>query len=181
MFRPGKILETRRITRMSLVSVLGISVLSMASPALADLKSEVETKLVDTQKKAAPDLVVGKATCPATMTTKAGKVAAGVYRCSVIVEGVAVPYDVTVRTGGAIKSGSYLLQNAKAVIDTKKLVSIASSAVDDPAKAKITCGKARVIVVEPGAKLTCTVVDGKTTDTLTFAVQDLRGVVSLIP
>ena len=170
-----------RITFMAFVSMLlSIGFLSSSAPAGADVRSDVEAKLVDTQKKAAPDLAVGKATCAASLAKPAGKVAAGVHRCTVIVEGVAVPYDVTVRTGGATKNGTYTMQNAKAVIDTKKLVAIAASVVDDPSKAKITCGKARVVVAAPGSTLACTVVDGNSTQTLTFAVKDLRGVVSLV-
>lgn len=148
--------------------------------ASADVRGDVEAKLVDTQKRAAPDLVVGKARCAAALAKPAGKVAAGVYRCTVAVEGVAVPYDVTVRTGGVVKTGTFTMQNAKAVIDTKKLIAIAASVVDDPKKAKISCGKARVVVAAPGTTLACTVVDGSATQILTFAVKDLRGVVSLV-
>ena len=117
-----------RITFMAFVSMLlSIGFLVRSEPAGADVRSDVEAKLVDTQKKAAPDLAVGKATCAVSLAKPAGKVAVGVHRCTVVVEGVAVPYDVTVRTGGAAKNGTYTMQNAKAVIDTKKLIAIAAS------------------------------------------------------
>lgn len=170
-----------RITFMAFASMLlSIGFVVRSEPATADVRTDIEAKLVDTQKKAAPDLVVGKATCAASLAKPAGKVAVGVHRCTVVVEGVGVPYDVTVRTGGASKNGTYTMQNAKAVIDTKKLIAIAASVVDDPSKARISCGKARVVVAAPGSTLACTVVDGDTTQTLTFAVKDLRGVVSLV-
>lgn len=150
------------------------------SPATADVRGDVEAKLVDTQKRAAPDLTVGKARCASALAKPAGRVAAGVYRCTVAVEGVSVPYNVTVRTGGVGKTGTYTMQSAGAVIDTKKLIAIAASVVDDPTKAQISCGKARVVVAAPGTMLVCSVVDGGATQTLTFAVKDLRGVVSLV-
>ncbi len=150
-----------------------------AQAATADLRREVEAKLVETQRKAAPDLKVGKATCPAALAKPLAKLASGIHRCAVVVEGVSVPYDVTLRMGGLVKGGSYTLQNAKAVIDTKKLVGIASTVVDDPKTAKISCGASRVVVAAPGATLACTVVEGDSTETLTFVVKDLRGMVSL--
>jgi hypothetical protein len=173
---------TRVMFRIGLVAIACSVMVSgpFASFALADVKTEVEAKLVETQKKAAPDLVVGKATCPAALAKPAKSLTVGPHRCSVLVEGVGVPYDVTVRLGGASKSGSYAFQNAKAVIDTKKLSTIAASVVDDPTKAKISCGKSRVVVADLGAIISCTVVDGKSTTTLKFAVKDLRGTVGFV-
>lgn len=173
--------QTARITSLSLFLAVVSSVsLFDARPVFADVRSDVEAKLIDTQKKAAPDLKVGKATCPVALSKPANKLVPGVHRCTVLVEGVSVPYDVTLRTGGAVKGGSFTMQNAKAVIDTKKLIAIAATVVDDPSTAKISCGKARVVVAAPGATLECTVVDGEATEKLTFAVKDLRGVVSLV-
>ena len=175
--------SARRITY--LLFALGVlvggrsGVATAATAAPADLRREIEVSLVETQRKAAPDLKVGKATCPAALAKPIAKIASGVHRCSVQVEGVNVPYDVTVRLGGLVKGGSFVLQNAKAVIDTKKLAAIAATVVDDPATAKITCGKGRVVVAEPGATVSCTVVEGESTETLVFTVKDLRGVVSL--
>jgi hypothetical protein len=169
-----------RRTRVVGASAIAV-IIGLAGPAAADLKTDVETKLVETQKRAAPDLVVGKATCPAPMAKAAAKTTAATHRCSVLVEGVSVPYDVTIRANSSVKGGTYTLANAKAVIDMRKLVAIASTVVDNPATAKITCGgKARVVVAEPGAKVTCVVIEGPNKQTLTFAVQDLRGVVSLV-
>ena len=150
-----------------------------AVAATTDLRREVEAKLVEAQRKAAPDLKVGKATCPAALAKPVAKLASGIHRCAVVVEGVSVPYDVTLRMGGLVKGGSYTLQNAKAVIDTKKLAGIASTVADDPKTAKISCGASRVVVASPGATLSCTVVEGDATETLTFVVKDLRGTVSL--
>ena len=53
--------------------------------------------------------------------------------------------------------------------------------VDDPAKAKITCGTARVVVADPGTTISCALVDGAATDTLVFQVKDLQGTVSFVP
>lgn len=162
------------------VAGVGILLMGPVGAATADLRRDIEAKLVETQRKAAPDLTIGKATCPAALSKPAAK-AVGVHRCIVIVEGVRVPYEVTVRNSALVKGGSYTLQNAKAVIDTKKLASIAATAVDDPSKVKIMCGTARVVVVDPGTKVSCTVVDGVATDTLVFEVKDLQGTVSFVP
>ena len=170
----------RRITLLLFAAfALSPLLVSHADAASTDLRREVEAKLVETQRKAAPDLKVGKATCPAALSKPAAKLVSGVHRCAVVVEGVSVPYDVTLRMGGLVKGGSYTLQNAKAVIDTLKLVGIASTVVDDPKAAKISCGASRVVVAAPGATLLCTVVEGDATETLTFVVKDLRGMVSL--
>lgn len=170
----------RRITRLLFVSIVLSPVLAgQASAASTDLRREIEAKLVETQRKAAPDLKIGKATCPAALSKPVGKLASGLHRCAVVVEGVKVPYDVTLRMGGLVKGGSYTLQNAKAVIDTKKLAGIAATVVDNPKTAKISCGASRVVVASPGATLSCTVVEADATETLTFVVMDLRGMVSL--
>ncbi len=170
----------RRITLL-LFAAAAMSPLNAAATqaATTDLRREVEAKLVETQRKAAPDLKVGKATCPAALSKPVAKLGSGIHRCAVVVEGVSVPYDVTLRMGGLVKGGSYTLQNAKAVIDTKKLAGIASTVVDNPKTAKISCGASRVVVAAPGATLSCTVVEGASTETLTFVVKDLRGMVSL--
>lgn len=171
----------RRITLLIFVSVAFLALNApRAQAATTDLRREVEAKLVETQRKAAPDLKVGKATCPAALAKPLAKLASGIHRCAVVVEGVSVPYDVTLRVGGLVKGGSYTLQNAKAVIDTKKLAGIASTVVDNPKTAKISCGASRVVVAAPGVTLSCTVVEGDATQTLTFVVKDLRGTVSLI-
>lgn len=170
----------RRITLLLFAAAVVAPLISTRSYAAnTDLRRDVEAKLVETQRKAAPDLKVGKATCPAALSKPVAKLGSGIHRCVVVVEGVSVPYDVTLRMGGLVKGGSYTLQNAKAVIDTKKLVGIASTVVDNPKTAKISCGASRVVVAAPGATLKCTVVEGEATETLTFVVKDLRGMVSL--
>lgn len=166
---------------LGIASVLGAPLTERATAATVDLRRDIEAKLVETQRKAAPDLNVGVATCPAALSKAIAKATPGVHRCVVVVEGVKVPYDVTLRTSSAVKSGSYTLRNAKAVIDTKKLMTIAATVVDDPSKVKITCGAARVVVADPGTIISCTVVDGAATDTLKFQVKDLAGLVSFVP
>jgi hypothetical protein len=157
---------------------VGIAAAPAATP---DLRRDIEAKLVETQRKAAPDLTVGAATCPAALSKAVAKSTPGMHRCVVVVEGVKVPYDVTLRTSAAVKGGSYTLRNAKAVIDTKKLEKIAATVVDDPSKVKISCGSARVVVADPGTVITCTVVDAAATDSLKFQVKDLTGLVSFVP
>lgn len=175
--------HSRRFGRITAVvftaSLVTMSLMGHAGAAATDLRRDIEAKLVDTQRKAAPDLKVGKASCPAALSKPIAKIGSGLHRCTVVVEGVSVPYDVTLRLGGLVKGGSYTLQNAKAVIDTKKLAAIAATVVDDPASATISCGKSRVVVAAPGATLTCTVKEAESTETLTFTVKDLRGTVGL--
>jgi hypothetical protein len=170
-----------RFLVLGLLPAQGILLAGQASAATSDLRRDVEAKLVETQRKAAPDLSVGAASCPAALSKAVAKSTPGVHRCFVVVEGVKVPYDVTLRTSAAVKGGSYTLRNAKAVIDTKKLATIAGTVVDDPSKVKITCGAGRVVVADPGMIISCTVVEGAATDTLKFEVKDLSGMVSFVP
>jgi hypothetical protein len=166
---------------LGLVVAQGTLLNNGARAATSDLRRDIEAKLVETQRKAAPDLTVGAASCPAALSKAVAKSTPGVHRCFVVVEGVKVPYDITLRTSAAVKGGSYTLRNAKAVIDTKKLATIAATVVDDPSKVKITCGAGRVVVADPGAIISCTVVEGAATDTLKFEVKDLSGLVSFVP
>jgi hypothetical protein len=158
--------------------------------APVNVKADVEAKLTSLQQQASPTLKVGRATCPAAMANvqvkaKATASKAVVFRCTVPVEGVLAPYDVEIRDGGYLKGGSFLMSRAKAIIDVAKVVSGTVAQLDaaDRVKAKVTCGKAKVVVAAIGDKLTCTVDYGSAgvgKQTAIYEVKDLDGTIALV-
>ncbi len=158
--------------------------------APVNVKADVEAKLTSLQQQASPTLKVGRATCPAAMAkvqvkAKATASKPAVFRCTVPVEGVFAPYDVEIRDGGYLKGGSFLMSRAKAIIDVAKVVAgtVAQLDADDRAKAKVRCGKAKVVVAAIGDKLTCTVDYGSSgvgTQTIAYEVKDLDGTIALV-
>jgi hypothetical protein len=159
------------------------------SKAPVNVKVDVEAKLTSLQQQASPTLKVGRATCPAEMAKVQVKAKATaskpvIFRCTVPVEGVPAPYDVEIRDGGYLKGGSFLMSRAKAIIDVSKVVAgtVAQLDVADRAKAKVTCGKAKVVVAAIGDKLSCSVDygTGVGTQTVTYEVKDLDGTIALL-
>ena len=167
--------------------------------AAKDIKTDIERKIVAAQKASAPDLAVGRATCPKVLAVPTSKLPTGTFQCTVIIEGTVAPYEVILSsTGGFQKGGTYRIAPAKAIIDTGKIVAFVSSSLDasDRAIATIACGKKRVVVLDPGKTLTCTIIRkpapltgatgaSTTVDTtpqiLTFLVKDKDGRVALQP
>ena len=158
------------------------------------MKTDLERKIVAAQKGSAPDLTVGKATCPKVLAVPTSKLPVGTFQCTVVVEGTVAPYEVILSdTGGFQKGGTYRISPAKAIIDTAKIVAFVSGSLDeaDRATATIACGKKRVVVLDPGKTITCTIVRppvaaiGSSTtvksvpQTLVFLVKDKDGRVGL--
>lgn len=162
-----------------------------AKPVKGNVKVEVETRLAALQQQASPMLKVGKATCPsalANVQVKSRKDASKptVFRCTVLVEGVAAPYDVEIRDGGFQNGGSFLMARAKAIIDIAKVVAGTKAQLDkkDQETATINCGPAKVVIAVVGDKIKCSVTfaaDSETagTQTLVYEVRDLDGTISL--
>ena len=162
-----------------------------AKVSKGNVKAEVESRLASLQQKASPALKVGKATCPSALASvqiKSKKEASKptVFRCTVLVEGMAAPYDVEIRDGGFQNGGSFLMARAKAIIDIAKVVDGTKLQLDkkDQDTAKISCGPAKVVVAVVGDKITCVVSfapDSETggTETLVYEVRDLDGTISL--
>ena len=159
--------------------------------AKGNVKAEVETRLAALQQQASPTLKVGKATCPtalANVQVKSKKIASKptVFRCTVLVEGVAAPYDVEIRDGGFQNGGSFLMARAKAIIDIGKVVAGTRAQLDkkDQETANINCGLAKVVIAVVGDKINCAVTFGAGsetagTQTLVYEVRDLDGTISL--
>src|SRR4051812_1690702 len=62
--------------------------------AAKDVKTDVEHKIIDAQTEAAPDLKIGKATCPKALAVPKTKIPAGTFTCTIVIEGVLAPYEV---------------------------------------------------------------------------------------
>jgi hypothetical protein len=153
-----------------------------------NVKAEVETRLAKLQQQASPELVVGKATCPAAMASvqivsKKSASKPVVFRCTVLVEGVAAPYDVEVHDGGFQNGGAFLMARAKAIIDMSKVIEGTRAQLDeeDRGSAVVACGPAKVLVASVGDKINCTVKypGGTGNQTLVYEVRDLDGTIAL--
>ena len=162
--------------------------------AAKDVKTDIERKIVAAQQSSAPDLKVGNATCPKALAVPTSKLPVGTFQCTVIVDGTVAPYEVILsNTGGFQKGGTYRIAPAKAIIDTAKIVAFVSASLDDAdrASATIACGKKRVVVLDPGKTISCTIVRrpvaaagasstvNTTPQTLVFLVKDRDGKVAL--
>ena len=195
-----------KTTRIAATKTTRIAATTTARPlptttteAAKDVKTDIERKIVAAQRASAPDLAVGKATCPKVLAVPTSKLPTGTFQCSVVIEGTVAPYEVILSsTGGFQKGGTYRIAPAKAIIDTAKIVAFVSASLDasDRAIATIACGKKRVVVLDPGKTLTCSIIrkpvplTGATAtsvsiDTapqiLTFLVKDKDGRVALQP
>ncbi len=164
--------------------------------AAKDVKTDIERKIVAAQQSSAPDLKVGNATCPKALAVPTSKLPVGTFQCTVIVDGTVAPYEVILsNTGGFQKGGTYRISPAKAIIDTAKIVAFVSASLDDAdrASATIACGKKRVVVLDPGKTISCTILRrpvaaagasstvNTTPQTLVFLVKDRDGRVALQP
>jgi hypothetical protein len=153
-----------------------------------NVKAEVEMRLAKLQQQASPDLAVGKATCPAAMASvqvvsKKSASKPVVFRCTILVEGVAAPYDVEVHDGGFQNGGAFLMARAKAIIDMSKVIEGTRAQLDesDRSSATVACGAAKVLIASVGDKINCTVKypDGTGNQTLVYEVRDLDGTIAL--
>ncbi|MGH9279101.1 MAG: DUF4333 domain-containing protein [Acidimicrobiales bacterium] len=130
---------------------------------------EVEELLVSTQKRATPDLDVRDATCPARVVVTQN----AEFQCTMVVEGIVVPYKVTLlNVDNPSRTGRYDIRPAKAVILMPKVVETLSRANPN---ARVDCGPEKVRVLEPGQTMRCVVTSGGTSRVVTFRVDDVLG------
>ena len=146
-----------------------------------DLKGDIEAKIASVQREAAPGLKVGGVSCPVTLAGKKTKVPVGNYSCTISIEGVPAPYTVIVKEGGSLKGGVFQISPAKAIIDVSKIVAFVKTSLDpaDATAAKISCGKATVVVADPGSPIVCTLTRGKAIEKLEFEIRNVNGLVAL--
>jgi hypothetical protein len=137
----------------------------------------VERLLVATQRRRSPGLTVGGARCPERVPLRDGVR----FRCTVAIERVRAPYDVTLSgVGAAGTGGRFSLRPAKPIIDVRRVVALIRSRLRPAARrATVDCGRARVRVVEVGAAIGCWVRLGAAGQRVSAVVTDLRGTVVL--
>ena len=148
------------------------------APVLVATES-IQRKLVEEQRKRTPNLAVGAAACTDGAPTDTGASVA----CTVEVEGLAVPFTVTLLGSDAESLGgaeSYEFHLARPMVDVTALVSgIRSQAATQlkvaPERLAVDCGPAKVQLVDVGGTVACTVNDGRTTRRLTAVVNDVNG------
>jgi hypothetical protein len=194
---PGRVDAVQKKTTVAPASVSAptsaLSSKTAARPAPAGaanggVKAEVEKKLVALQQQASPGLAIGKATCPDALakvqaTSKKSASKPATYVCTILIEGVAAPYNVEIRDGGFVAGGTFVMSRAKAIIDISKVIEGVRTQLDaaDQATAKIECGQARVVLAVVGDQISCTVVypSGTGNQLLKFVVRDLDGTIAL--
>jgi Domain of unknown function (DUF4333) len=137
--------------------------------------ADVERLLVSTQKRKSPNLKVGAATCPDQVRLANGTM----FTCTVVIEGTKAPYAVTLRdVDAAGTTGRFALAPAKPIIDVSRIVDLIRSKLQPTARdATVTCGAAKVRVVEVGAAIPCTITLGDAVQKVSAVVKDLQGTV----
>jgi hypothetical protein len=137
--------------------------------------AEVERLLVSTQKRKSPRLRVGGARCPDQVRLANGTR----FTCTVQIEGVKAPYRVTLHdVDPARATGRFALEPAKPIIDVARIVGLIRGRLQPTARAAtVTCGAAKVRVVEVGASIPCTITLGDAVQKVTAQVKDLKGTV----
>lgn len=114
---------------------------------------DIEQLLVAKQKAQSPDFDVRDPSCPARIIVADGET----FQCTVVVEGVVVPYQVTLRdVNENSKTAGYDLRPAKAILSIPKLVDALQR--NSPGS-RIDCGPERVKVLDVGATFGCSVAD----------------------
>jgi hypothetical protein len=144
----------------------------------------IQANLVEEQKKRFPTLTVGEAACPAGAPEPT---AGSAVTCTVTMEGVAVPFQVTYLGALAETEGggeSYEFRASEPIIVVETIVSdIRRQAADQlrvaPDRVTVDCGTAKVQVLGVGEGLSCTVNDGRTTRRLAAVVADETGSISI--
>ena len=131
---------------------------------------EIEQLLVAKQRAQSPDFDVRDPSCPARIIVAEGET----FQCTVVVEGVIVPYQVTLRdVNQNSKTAGYDLRPAKAILSIPKLVEALQA---NAAGSRIDCGPDRVKVLDAGATFTCSVTTGTgPPQQVTLRVKDLQG------
>jgi len=137
--------------------------------------ADVERLLVSTQQRKSPKLRVGRASCPDQIRLANGTR----FTCTVLIEGTRAPYAVTLRDVDAAKAtGRFALAPAKPIIDVIRIVGLIRGKLQPGARAaRVTCGRARVRVVEVGDRIACTITLGDAVQKVTAQVKDLQGTV----
>lgn len=140
--------------------------------------TEVEQELEGAQRQATPDLVVSDAKCP----DRVDVVEDLAFECTVVVAGAVAPYTVRLTDVDAAKqTAHYEIRPAKAVIAVSKLVDFIRSQLNPGSEgSRIDCGPAKVMVLDPGGTIECSVTDRQTTQVATFRVDDLQGKVTIV-
>jgi hypothetical protein len=136
---------------------------------------DVERLLVSTQKRRSPKLKIGAASCPDRVRLANGTR----FTCTVQIEGATAPYAVTLRDVDAAKaSGRFALAPAKPIIDVSRVVGLIRRELQPTARgATVSCGTAKVRVVEVGGRIACTITLGDAVQKVSAVVKDLQGTV----
>jgi Domain of unknown function (DUF4333) len=137
--------------------------------------ADVERLLVTTQKRRSPGLRVGAASCPDQVRLANGTR----FTCTLTIEGTRAAYAVTLRdVDQARATGRFALQPARPIIDVTRVVGLIRGRLQPGARgASVSCGAARVRVVQVGATIACTITLGDTVQKVRAQVKDLQGTV----
>jgi hypothetical protein len=136
---------------------------------------DVERLLVSTQRRKSPKLKIGEASCPDQVRLANGTR----FTCTVQIEGAKAPYAVTLRDVDAAEAtGRFAVAPAKPIIDVSRVVGLIRRELQPTARgATVSCGAAKVRVVEVGATISCTITLGDAVQKVSAVVKDLQGTV----
>lgn len=139
---------------------------------------QVENVVLATQKRATPDLDVRDPSCPARVVVSEG----ATFRCTVVLEGVVVPYDVTLKdVNSGSQTGSYDIRPADAIILVPKLV---DALQHNAPGTHIDCGPQKILVLAVAATFDCQATPGQPANapaqTITLRVDDVNGNVTQV-
>lgn len=142
----------------------------------AYLPKSVAADVRAAQQKTAPDLKVDRASCPPKVELKKGTS----FLCTVRVAGVSAPYRVSITSLSAAKA-SYHYKPAKAIVSVAVTQRFLRQQVEAQGFKGVTisCGKAAVVVQEPGTTFPCTLAMGGQTQTVNILIKNLGGTIAI--
>lgn len=133
---------------------------------------ELAAKVVTEQEEVTPDLEVVEGSCEEDVPLEVDEV----IGCTVLIDGVEAPYDVTV-TALEDDSARYEISPARAIISVQAVVDALRAELEGQGVSGVAvdCGADAVRVEDPDTSFTCGLALGGRTREATITVQDLQG------
>ncbi|GGO69429.1 hypothetical protein [Nocardioides deserti] len=133
---------------------------------------ELAAKVVAEQEEVTPDLEVVEGSCEEDVPLEVDEV----IGCTVLIDGVEAPYDVTV-TALEDETARYEISPARAIISVQAVVDALQAELEGQGVSgvEVDCGADAVRVEDPDTSFTCGLSLGGQTREATVTVQDLQG------
>ena len=158
---------------------------SSSTPTVpVDDTAGIEARLIEQVRQKTSGLAVGAADCPeGAPRGEQGATAT----CTVQVEGVEVPFTITLLADNPQSQGgahNYQVELARPLVNVNDLVGqirteAAAQLKVAPEGLRVDCGAAKVMVLDVGGTIPCTIASGSTTRRLVATVTDATGSVRI--